>query len=157
MIWSKGISHITWWILKYDLKEGNITQAGGTLLDMLGEPLLEQPLMFLGHFVFGAFLGRWSLRLLPESSWWVGEPDYCSRGVAWVTCNVTGCADSHPNQVPPPKPCNAMPDVTKGITAAQCMELCNAILDQSIPYFTEYTTSKRNFDCTIFYQMWLCY
>ena len=139
------------------MKEGNITQAGGTLLDMLGEPLLEQPLMFLGHFVFGAFLGRWSLRLLPESSWWVGEPDYCSRGVAWVTCNVTGCADSHPNQVPPPKPCNAMPDVTKGITAAQCMELCNAILDQSIPYFTEYTTSKRNFDCTIFYQMWLCY
>ena len=82
--------------------------------NMLGEPLLEQPLMFLGHFVFGAFLGSWSLRLLPEASWWVGEPDYFSRGVAWVTCNVTGCADSHPNQVPPPKPCNAMPDVTKG-------------------------------------------
>ena len=113
MIWRKGIAH------KPD-EYGNINMKGishrqaercltWSVNNMLGEPLLEQPLMFLGHGVFGAFLGSWSLRLLPEASWWVWEPDYCSRGVAWVTCNVTGCADSHPNQVPPPQTmqCNA--------------------------------------------------
>ena len=73
MIWRKGIAHITRWILKYKY-EGNITQAGARLLDLmhhcwespcLGNPWCSGVTVFLAVVTFTCKETIWQREIMP--------------------------------------------------------------------------------------------